>query len=189
MWNRIRCAMAVGCVWQLLAGGVAHGQSNAERMVEESAKRPVCRAVDGQLPPSVDVDRGLLPLVRSMLLRSEDFRRQCERLAEQPWVFVRVRLSVAALPQEYCARSVIQRTLDGPIMAQVEIGRSVDWPQWIAHELEHVLEQAEGVDITRQPGSWRSGDATYETSRAIFAGRRVRREMSGKRPAPLATND
>ena len=122
-----------------------------------------CRATDGRLPPNVQVNRALLRPVRSMLQRSEEFRRQCEELAARPTVYVRVNLSVEGLPSRFCARSVIQRMTDGPLLIFVEIERTVNWAEWLAHEFEHVLEQAEGLRVKdlrntkRQLGVGRGG--------------------------------
>ena len=151
----------------------------------------ICRASDGRLPPNVHVNRALLGPVRSMLRRSEEFRRQCEELAARPTVYVRVNLSVEGLPSRFCARSVIQRMTDGPLLIFVEIERTVNWAEWLAHEFEHVLEQAEGLrvkDLRNQKDSWESAEAVFETSRAIFAGRAVREQMRRKPPAIAATN-
>jgi len=51
----------------------------------------------------------------------------------------------------------------------------------IAHEIEHIVEQLDGVDLEAQAGNgavWSSGHRTFETRRAIEVGRRVAREKS-----------
>jgi hypothetical protein len=52
-------------------------------------------------------------------------------------------------------------------------------PELIAHEMEHILEQLEGVDLQARGGVvWKSGDTAFETSRAIEAGRQAAREVT-----------
>jgi hypothetical protein len=64
--------------------------------------------------------------------------------------------------------------------------------QYIAHELEHILEFAEGLDLSRESerkgsGVWRTVYG-FETQRAIDTGRRVEREVAeglgGPKPMP-----
>ncbi len=53
-------------------------------------------------------------------------------------------------------------------------------PELVAHEIEHILEQLDGVDLKTQAGSgavWKSDDGAFETRRAIEAGKRVAREI------------
>ena len=57
----------------------------------------------------------------------------------------------------------------------------MDAAELIAHELEHILEQLDGVDLQAQAGNgvvWKAGDGAFETRRAIEAGRRVAREIT-----------
>ena len=47
--------------------------------------------------------------------------------------------------------------------------------------MEHIVEQLGGVDLQAQAGNgvvWKSGDAAFETSRAIEAGRQAAREVA-----------
>ena len=67
------------------------------------------------------------------------------------------------------------------MLAQVYLQPSVDATELIAHELEHILEQLDGVDLQAQAGNgvvWKAGDGVFETRRAIEAGRRVAREVT-----------
>ena len=61
-----------------------------------------------------------------------------------------------------------------------------DLEELIAHELEHVLEQVDHVDLeahVRSGAAWRNRDEGFETRRAIEAGRLVAREIaSARRP-------
>ena len=50
-----------------------------------------------------------------------------------------------------------------------------------SHELEHLIEQLEGVELNdlarRRRGAWGSADGMFETDRAIHPGRMVREEV------------
>ncbi len=66
------------------------------------------------------------------------------------------------------------------VAAHVFLKTTVNGPELIAHELEHILEQLDGVDLQAQAGNgavWKSERASYETRRAIETGRRVAREI------------
>ena len=78
------------------------------------------------------------------------------------------------------ARTVLRHQDGSLVSAQVYLNPSPDAAELIAHELEHVLEQVDGVDLQAQAGNgvvWKSGDGAFETRRAIEAGRRVAREI------------
>ncbi len=65
--------------------------------------------------------------------------------------------------------------------AQVYLRPDLGVTEFIAHELEHIVEQLDGVDLKAQAGNgevWRTGDGAFETRRAIDSGRRVAREMT-----------
>jgi hypothetical protein len=67
------------------------------------------------------------------------------------------------------------------VVGRVEVPVGLDSLEYIAHELEHVLERAEGVDLPRESGRtgsgvWIAADG-YETQRAIDKGRQVAREV------------
>jgi hypothetical protein len=144
-----------------------------------SGGRP-CGIADGRMPTSVQFTSLFKESLEEMLSRSDGFRSQCERLARHPSVYVRLKFALSPLPYAFHARTLIARTLDGPIVAYIEIDPRSNWPEWIAHEIEHVLEQADGVrrvDLAAEHDTWESSESTYETQRAINAGRVVSRQM------------
>lgn len=137
------------------------------------------------MPPTVIVESPLEAYIQKMLNRSEDFRRQCLALAAQPQVYVRVQMVLYGLPPSVFAKTDVQRTSAGPLIATVRIQPSVNWSEWIGHEFEHILEQVEGIRLKdfRQNGSgrWESSSDMFESLRAITAGREIRRQMGLKR--------
>jgi hypothetical protein len=74
------------------------------------------------------------------------------------------------------------RARDGRIAATVEIKALLDPVKLIAHEIEHVIEQLDGVDLRAKAALPNTGvrlcdDGAYETTRAIRAGIAVEREF------------
>jgi TolB protein len=122
--------------------------------------------------------------------RSPTFRRQGRRLAAERRLHVQ--LLVEDLPSrrlEFHARSYL--TYDGAalVSARVHVRPGPDAIEHIAHELEHVLEQLDGVDVRHHEDSgmaWKSGDGSYESRRAKEVGRRVAREVAGIAPAVMS---
>ena len=127
------------------------------------------------------------PLIDEMLARSPTFRRQCARLAAARHLTVLVRSDLPA-GSRAGALTAIQSNGSGQLEAVVRVGLSHRTAELIAHEIEHIIEQLDGVDLqakSRQPASgvrhvW-DLDA-YETTRAIATGQRVARELSGNEP-------
>jgi hypothetical protein len=132
------------------------------------------------LPPNLQARDNVLPLVRTMWLRSPTFRRQCARLGENPFVIVTIGLTTHASNGR--AESHMSRH-DNRTSATIEI--DFKWPdlfvEHIAHELEHILEDIDGVDHLRLAREGLDGivkiGETYETARARAVGRKVAREV------------
>jgi hypothetical protein len=122
----------------------------------------------------------LQPLIDSMLRRSPTFRQQCQRLASP-------RLGTIAFRQEVMkgARAITEVTpANGRLSAVVRLGLGDNDVELIAHEIEHIIEQLDGVDLHAQaklPGtgvySCSTGRGSFETLRAIRAGLKVAQEF------------
>lgn len=178
-------------MWLALSAGPAASERPAIAAADvalDAAATPVrpCRPATPVLPEHVRVDRLILPRVREMIRRSPAFRRQCQRLADLPWVHVAVRLDPRlASAQTYRAMSVIQRPQPTLIVAIVMLEPLADPALWLAHELEHVLEQVDGVDVarlaSRKRNAWRVSDTLIETARAVEAGELVLDELRTER--------
>lgn len=128
-----------------------------------------------------------------MLAASPTFRSQCQRLADQTDLYVRIIVDPRLTDGPIRARSVISRLRSGAVHAFVSIGASPDPAEWLAHEIEHVIEQLEGVRLqalaAMNQNVWRTSRDTFETDRAIRAGRAVLDEVRGaeRLAAGLAT--
>jgi hypothetical protein len=130
------------------------------------------------LPPNVIAPDVLRPLLASMWHGSPSFRRQCARLAARPEVTVHIQLAVQVSGSR--ARSRVSSR--GRATVYIAWRDPARYIEQIAHELEHVVEQLDGIDLPRLAddgvdGVMRHG-ADYETARAQSVGRAVAREVS-----------
>jgi hypothetical protein len=124
------------------------------------------------------------PLLERMLRGSRTFRRQCVRLASEPRWLVHIQIRSSAPRYGVRALTTIERHGDDLTIAIVEIFESRNDFELIAHELEHVLERIDGVDLrslaTVSGSGVRAIDADislFETQRAKRVGAIVRQEM------------
>jgi hypothetical protein len=79
------------------------------------------------------------------------------------------------------AGTVLARENGVLIAADVFLSHSSDTVELIAHEVEHILELLDEVDLAAQVGAGhvcKRTDGAFETQRAIAAGRRVAREVA-----------
>jgi len=139
---------------------------------------PLARPV--VLPSNLEVAAVFRPFLNEMWQTSPTFRGQWRRLTAGTGV--RVSVLVDVLPRGAStsrARTVVTHQ-DGSLVSHVYLTPSLDAAELIAHELEHILEQLDGVDLQALAGNgavWKTGDGAFETRRAIEAGRRVAREI------------
>ena len=151
----------------------------ASEWVSLAATRP-----DESRPPvNLTVDPLIQPIVEGMWQASPTFRRQCRRLGAERDLQVTVSREDQPNRASFAnARTAL--TVQGNVLraAQVFVKPSTNIPELIAHELEHILEQLDGVDLEAQAGNgavWKGDRTFFETRRAIAAGRRVASEMTG----------
>jgi hypothetical protein len=167
----------VGSVSPAVAGQTLFGP------VSRFAARPV---VDG-LSTWVFVSRQVRPAFDDLLAASPTFREQCRRIVAAG---VKVMIEVG-LPDDFPRGTdgiskLVRDEARRIRFARVRLSYGSSWPRLIPHELEHVLEQIDGLNLAemaaRQDGrAWRVGDA-YETRRAQLAGELVSREFHGRTP-------
>ena len=136
-------------------------------------------AVSG--PPANLEGGAFQALVGRMWQDSATFRRQCLRLRAARTLTVVVR---AALPRtDVRATTSIQRRQGDVVRAEVVLFSLKEASELIAHEIEHVIEQLDGVVLKRDEcgrGVSRDGKIA-ESCRAVEAGRRVVREIEQAR--------
>ena len=120
-------------------------------------------------------------LLSEMWRRSATFRRQGRRIAEETGLVVRVHINPLAPGESVRATTRVKRQ-PGSLAADVSIRDTGGFVELLAHELEHVLEQLDRIDLpaaAQRPGRavWVAGDGSFETMRAIHVGRQVAAEM------------
>jgi hypothetical protein len=126
------------------------------------------------------VSKELGPLVRRMWEASPTFRRQCARLGEASVTIV-VELDPKINRERMNAFTQIDMVRG---LVRAATTRLRVWePEYLAHEIEHVLEQVDGVDLHRSARGGLEGvretqSSVFETARAIAIGRVVAREVA-----------
>lgn len=138
------------------------------------------------VPPNLDVTSLHRALVEQMLERSPTFRRQCLRIAAAPSLTVTIRTRHVSASAGVRAQTQFVTTPSSRLHAVVEIIAMQDLAELIAHELEHVIEQLDGVDLRvraaeASTGVRHTGGGSFETVRAVRVGRAVAAETAGHR--------
>ena len=133
------------------------------------------------LPPNLISVAVLHPALEKMQQSSPTFRRQCRRLAGAS--HLRVNLLLEELSRRPSHRARAAMAYRSGLLVSVTIHlTSFDEPvELIAHEIEHVIEQLDGIDLEAQARTgtvWKREDGAFETRRAIEVGRRVARDVS-----------
>jgi hypothetical protein len=132
------------------------------------------------VPHNLVVPDMVRPLVTAMWRQSPTFRRQCARLADNPNVTVSIEL--ASRTRHRRARSRVDRHETGlHASVEIELRTPEMYVEYISHELEHVLEIVDGVDLPllarRGLDGVFSGADQYETARARSVGQMVAHEV------------
>lgn len=131
------------------------------------------------LPLNIAIDETLREHVEEAVALSPTLRRQFAVVAGSP-VIVELRVSLARLPAFRRAETTISRYDSGFIRARVLVPPGTDFIELLAHELEHVVEHIEGVDLavlTRTGGATQDVSGIFETVRARDAGRAAALEV------------
>lgn len=142
-----------------------------------------------RLPRNVQIYEMFRPTVQLLIEQSPTLQRQCRIIAAA----VHVRIVIQTRSPEggpARARATIARHEAGALRATIVLPISQDMPELLAHELEHVIEQIEGVDLAalaRRDSSQATRDhqGTFETARATRAGQAAAAEIE-TRQAELA---
>jgi hypothetical protein len=147
---------------------------------------PSSALAPGQLaiPSNVKVSSVYWKLVDEMLGRSPTFRRQMIRLAAAPYLTVRLQAAAPSWQRGVRATTKFDRDRSGRLTAHIEIAPMIDATELIAHEIEHVIEQLDQIDLEAKASQARSGvRATvsdgifFETTRASRIGLQVAHEV------------
>ena len=172
-----------------LAGGVPGSYPILLVPAEDSKGSPAAGgvAMDGDLPANVVAPQILRPVLSRMWKQSRTFRRQCGRIHAEPRLLVRVYLGATISQSGGRAATHIQRRatgLEAELYVASRAGAS-DLVELIAHEFEHIIEQLDGLDLSRlarlaSVTVWATGNQMFETQRASHTGRLVAAEVEGR---------
>ena len=135
--------------------------------------------------PNLTVSSLFAPVIDEMLRRSPTFRRQCQRLAAAPRSSVTIQAATSTR-ERMAAWTTIIRDAGDQLHASVFVPLSSRTAELIAHEIEHVIEQLDGIPLGDMSRIRDSGvrqcdcavEDTYETIRAVRIGRQVADEMT-----------
>ena len=146
--------------------------------------QPECTDV----PQNIQVAAGLESLMARAVAQSPTIRQQVLRIAAAPHVRIAVRLHVGRMPGGTRATATIRRYEHGALFAEIRLPICVNQIEMLAHEIEHVLEQMEGVNLkllsaARVGGVSRFVDGAFETARAVAAGRAAAEEVEATQRA------
>jgi hypothetical protein len=127
-----------------------------------------------EVPSNLTVPSTHRSTIERMLERSPMFRRQCLRLAAAPHLTVIVRM-LHPVTGGHRAFTEIKREDGSRLVATVNINPLGDFTELLAHEIEHVIEQLDGIDLAAKASLSQSGvrtcvGGTFETSRAVRVG-------------------
>jgi hypothetical protein len=190
-------AAIVGCSFAVVAALTVPVVAQADRgvgsrMVVERTSFGAARAYVAaelvtserlSLPPNLLAAQLYRPLLESMLRGSRTFRRQCLRIANTPHLTVTLEPRSHPWPSSFRARTVISKR-GTAVSATIQLASLHDQVELIAHEIEHVIEQLDGVDLRSKAALARSGvragvgdGSAFETTRAVQVGLRVTEEV------------
>lgn len=147
------------------------------------AQEQRARSATPQPPANIAAHDSVRELLAQMMRRSPTIRRQCAEIAAARRVAVTIRLT-GRMSGGSRARTTMSKYEAGFIRAVMEIPIGADLVELLAHELEHVTEQIDGIDLEALARG--SGQAVYhlgnafETVRAREAGRAAAREVAAK---------
>lgn len=127
------------------------------------------------IPPNIFVPDMYRPVVESMLRGSPTFRRQCVRIAGAPTLSVYLVVDPPARRHSVRATTRLTRDDRGRLSAAVNISPFDDTRELIAHELEHIIEQLDGVDLAKHAAQPRTGVFTLDGNGTMFETMRARR--------------
>ena len=124
------------------------------------------------VPSNLHVPPVYRELVESIAMRSATFRRQLSRVAEQPGLTI----DLEVVPRIIGARAMtrIVRQMNG-LTAHIEVARFDDLVELIAHEIEHVIEQIDAVDLAASAGLPGTGIYSVATRGIVFETERAKR--------------
>jgi hypothetical protein len=140
-------------------------------------------------PTNIVIQAELRAAVAQLWEGSPTFRAQCQKIGEHK----RYRIAVVIEPsltlgRSWRAQCVLRAYSSGFVTARVMVPLSRQLPELIPHELEHVIEHIDGINVQHEAkrsgtGAYDTGSGRVETARAVRVGRQARQELESSRDA------
>lgn len=140
-------------------------------------------------PTNIIVQAELRPTIMQLWESSPTFRAQCQRIGEERRYRVAVVIEpTLAISRTWRAQCVLRAYTSGFVTARVMVPLNRQVTELIPHELEHVIEHIEGINVSREArtrgkGAYDVGSGRVETVRAMRVGRQAREEVETGRDA------
>ena len=156
-------------------------ERSSSAVVHEYVSTESVTAGEMTLPSNLLFPSIYRPVLEGMLRRSAMFRRQCLRIAGEPRVTIHLQVpSVGTRGARAMTHFIWQK--NGRLEANIEIAPMNDDVELVAHELEHVIEQLDRIDLPSKAALPDSGVHSltgnmFETTRATRVGLKVAQEV------------
>ena len=131
-----------------------------------------------QTPTNIQIADDMKEMMTTLLARSGTLRQQCAKIGAAPHARIVVQMIGRQLGGLTRARATARRYDSGLLTVVIEVPAVsiADFAELLAHELEHVIELIDKVDLSglmrqRAAGVTQTRDGVYETERAQAAGR------------------
>jgi hypothetical protein len=140
-------------------------------------------------PANIVVQTELRAAVARLWQGSPTFRAQCLKIGEHKRYRVAVTVEPSlALSRNWRAQCVLRVYSTGLVAARVMVALNRQVDELIPHELEHIVEHIDGVNVRREANrrtgsAYEVGHGQIETVRAVQAGRQAQQELAASRDA------
>jgi hypothetical protein len=135
------------------------------------------------IPANLKVPGALRSLLEEVMRRSPTFRHQMQELRRAPHVKMAISYGDVSTWHVLRAESTVSRYEWGALQIDTRLYTARDVIEVVAHEMEHVCEQIEGIDVRALAQQRNSGVYSvgrhFETRRANLIGKQVAREALG----------
>ena len=136
------------------------------------------------IPANIHVGDDMEEFLTTMLARSRTLREQCARIEAAPRTQISIDIIGHRLGGLTRARATARRYDSGDLNVLIELPSvSIgDFAELLAHELEHVIEMIDKIDLSemvrqRSGGVTQNREGMFETERAQAAGRAAAAEV------------
>lgn len=127
------------------------------------------------IPPNLQAPAVVRSLLDTMWRHSPTFRAQCSRLRRAA-LLIDLHLDI----RERRARTEVVNSMGRAVRAEIYINHTLgSLVELIAHEMEHIVEQLDDVQLAADDrhGVSRSAGGAFETARAVHIGQKVAGEV------------